>query len=421
MKNHLILPVILLAALIMSCSTNDDRAPLNISPENEPPLSFNLIEVADDAMEVDLTPSLSWASAENPQGTEVTYALFLGEEKNPTTLYRGGIDTNTLEVQEQLKLLTLYYWKVVATDGNGKTSQSNIQKFTTRNLNIPEEPLVNDAGFAPRSRHSTTVFDNKLWVTAGSSSAAENLRNDVWYSEDGIEWTEATAEAQFPKRNFHSPVAFDNKLWVIGGYDGDFANDVWSSADGINWSEVVTEAAFSARWSHTATVYDHKIWVIGGRSEAGMENDVWYSENGSDWVQATANAAFPKVSAHGTVVFQDKLFLFGGVLAGFLDYENDLWESEDGVSWTKITAMKDLPTTNGKRLLVYNNRLWLLGDRRTRNQAWYSDDGKEWIQAYAEHPVFDRTDYSATVFNGKIWIIAGQENAENQNDVWVLD
>lgn len=413
--------IVFIGITVVSCKKNDDNIVQQITLQNEPPLSFGLIDAVDNAADIDVLPILSWESAKNPKGSEITYDLYLGKETNPQAKYKTDISDTSYQITERLNLLTEYYWKVVATDTDGMTSQSGVHKFTTRNLNIPTAPFVGDAGFTPRHRHSVTVFDNKLWVTAGSSSAAENLRNDVWYSEDGIEWTEATAEGEFPKRNIHAAIAFDDKLWIIGGYDGDYANDVWFTNDGINWSEAVAEAPFSPRFSHTTTVFDNKIWVIGGSSESGSNNDVWFSENGTDWVQANANASFPEMASHGTVVFEDKLLLFGGVLEGLTNYANDVWQSQDGVSWTRITADLPLPTINGKRLLVFDDRLWLLGDARTRSQAWYSDDGKEWMQAYAQEPLFKRNDYSATVFKGKIWLIAGQDNAINKNDIWVLD
>lgn len=414
--------IISIFLLVMACGKNDDSIPPEKVLQNEPPLPFDLINVSDESMNIELTPNLEWESAENPKGRKVTYDLYLGKETNSAAVYKSDISATSYQIIERLNLLRDYYWKVVATDEDGLTSQSAVHKFTTRNLNIPEEPLVDDGGFAPRYRHSTTVFDNKLWVTGGSSGDGGNLRNDVWYTENGIEWTEATAEAQFPKRNIHSAVAFDNKLWVIGGYDGDFTNDVWFSADGINWSEAVAEAPFSPRYSHTATVFDNKIWVIGGSSESGLNNDVWYSENGTDWVQATANAAFAERSNHGSVVFEDKLWIVGGSLGGF-SFTNDVWHSEDGVNWTEVIATSSLPSMRGKNLLVFDDTLWVLGGffPGYAGQAWYSADGKEWLQAYEQEPLLDRSSFSASVFKGKIWLVAGQDKTVYQNDVWVLD
>ncbi len=42
-------------------------------------------------------------------------------------------------------------------------------------------------------------------------------KNDIWFTADGVNWTEATAHAEFPERIYHTTVVYDNKLWVIGG------------------------------------------------------------------------------------------------------------------------------------------------------------------------------------------------------------
>ncbi len=54
-----------------------------------------------------------------------------------------------------------------------------------------------------------------MWVMGGSGSG-KNL-NDVWYSTDGINWTEATASAAWSARNDHVVLAYDDKMWVMGG------------------------------------------------------------------------------------------------------------------------------------------------------------------------------------------------------------
>ncbi len=414
----------ILVCIAYGCNKNDDSVSPEIALQNEPPLSFNLIDVADNTTNVDVMPTLTWESAKNPDGSDVTYDIYLGKEINPTNLHQSSITETFFEISERLNLITDYYWKVVASDTQGKTSQSAIHKFTTRNLKIPSAPLTEDTGFAARNRHSSTVFDDKVWVIAGSSGAgANNLRSDVWFSSNGLEWKEATAEAEFPKRNVHSAVAFDNKLWIIGGYDGDFANDVWYSDDGINWTEAVANAPFSPRYSHTATVFDNKIWVIGGNSESGLKNDIWYSENGADWVQATNSAPFEKRSGHGVVVFRDKLWLAGGSFDEFFGFAEDVWLSEDGINWIEVTTTSPPPGFTGRNLLVFDDALWILGGVFSgyRGQAWYSRNGQEWIQAYPQEPLLNRSRFSISIFNNKIWLIAGQDNAVHQNDVWILE
>ena len=62
--------------------------------------------------------------------------------------------------------------------------------------------------------HEVAVFDNKMWVTGGFSN---NVFNDVWYSEDGINWTESTADVGWETKTDHECLVFDNKMWVLGG------------------------------------------------------------------------------------------------------------------------------------------------------------------------------------------------------------
>ena len=57
-----------------------------------------------------------------------------------------------------------------------------------------------------------------------------------------------------------------------------YANDVWYSSDGINWYQATPNANFSKRQSHSSVVFNNKIWVIGGGDNTSFYNDVWYSE-----------------------------------------------------------------------------------------------------------------------------------------------
>ncbi|KAG1649005.1 Kelch repeat-containing protein 1 [Nymphon striatum] len=237
-----------------------------------------------------------------------------GENLNPTTLYNGDISSSSFQLIERLNLLTDYYWKVEATDAAGKISQNMIIQLSS--------------------------FDNKLWLIGGviDGEGSNNYTNDVWYSEDGLKWTEATPNAEFSKRSFQATVTFNNKLWLIGGLNSELVGDVWSSVDGVTWTEEVAEAPFSYRYYHTATVFNNKIWLIGGNSEGGNALDVWYSENRIDWVMATANISTAKISRPGTVVFKDKLLVFGGSRDSSFNYTNEVWQSEDGVKWNKLAA-----------------------------------------------------------------------------------
>ena len=117
-------------------------------------------------------------------------------------------------------------------------------------------------------------------------------------------------------------------MWIIGGFDGDDRKkDVWYSEDGITWIQATDNAGFLERDDHTSVVFDNKMWVIGG-SDSGGKKDVWYSEDGITWIQATDDARFSKRSNHTSVVFNSKMWIVGGYVYGDNDYKNDVWHSE---------------------------------------------------------------------------------------------
>ena len=106
---------------------------------------------------------------------------------------------------------------------------------------------TDSADWTARQGHASVVFDGKIWILGGVESGPV-WKNDVWYSSDGATWAQATAEADWHVRCGHTAIVHDGKMWVIGGiYDSSwyhYLNDVWSSADGINWTEATAEAAF---------------------------------------------------------------------------------------------------------------------------------------------------------------------------------
>ena len=119
---------------------------------------------------------------------------------------------------------------------------------------------------------------------------------------DGVfSWTEVTKKAEWPKRWDHSSLSYDGRLWVIGGYNpglvkGDtYLEDVWSSEDGVNWTEETASAPWLGRRGHASVVFDdgggEAMYVIGGfvvDEETGYReyrNDVWRSTDGSSWSQ----------------------------------------------------------------------------------------------------------------------------------------
>ncbi len=226
------------------------------------------------------------------------------------------------------------------------------------------------AGWSVRHNHTSVVFDNKMWVLGGHD--ASGLRNDVWYSTNGVTWTQATASAGWSARHNHTSVVFDNKMWVLGGWDalvgGAFLNDVWYSTNGVTWTQATANAGWTARRGHASVVFDNRIWLLGGADVSSRKNDVWYSTNGATWTQATANAQWSARWFHASAVFDNKMWVLGG------NSLNDVWYSTNGVTWTQATANAGWSARFSHTSVAFDNKIWVLGgyDGGYRNDVWYS-------------------------------------------------
>ncbi len=239
-----------------------------------------------------------------------------------------------------------------------------------------------NAAFSPRADHTSEVFNpadgtatGKMWVIGGLANAT--CQKDVWYSPDGANWSSATTNAAFPARFGHCGVVYNpadgtatGKMWVIGGWGlSGFLNDVWYSPDGVNWTEATASANFAARAFASAFVYAGKMWVAGGQ---GFE-DVWSSSNGVSWTQVSQISAFGKKDSFPSLVYNGAMWLIGGQDWG--TPSNDVWNSTDGNQWNEVNASAAFPPRDSNSAVVFNNRMWTLGGytgSTALNDVWYT-------------------------------------------------
>ncbi len=188
------------------------------------------------------------------------------------------------------------------------------------------------AGWSARLGAGLVVFQNKLWILGGNEQYyygdEKTLKNDVWCSTDGKQWTQVTAAAPWAPRAYHQTVVQAGKIFVLGG--GNYApryaahNDVWSSSDGVHWELVTAAAAWHPRiWFSTVAYRDH-IWVLGGWSNDPSRNwgDTWYSRDGKQWTELKTDHHWIARHEHSAYVFDDKLWVAGGMI---WPLTNEVW------------------------------------------------------------------------------------------------
>ncbi len=243
-----------------------------------------------------------------------------------------------------------------------------------------------------RYGHTSIVFDNKMWVIGGDrdDSTYDGMCSDVWYSQDGHKWTQSIESAPWTARTRHTSVVYDNKMWVIGGLIGrDSVSDVWYSENGQNWIQAVGSAPWSKRKDHTSVVYDNKMWIIGGSIGLGNDFrdpvcDVWSSTNGRDWNQISVSNFFtPLRVSYASVVYDDKIWLIGGLIENRSGRScfSDVWYSNDGGDWGRATNSAVWGARGGHSSVVFHNKIWILGgvgwssspdDIDWKNDVWFS-------------------------------------------------
>src|SRR3990167_9061703 len=259
--------------------------------------------------------------------------------------------------------------------------------------------------------HSALVFDpgdgEKMWRIGGDNATIKTRK--VYWSTDGITWTEAGTDALPVAVTKHASVVFDSKMWVIGGetLSGDTRKVYWST-DGITWTEAGTDALLVATRHHTAVVFDSKMWVIGGYvTGTGPVRKVYWSTDGITWTKAGTDALPIATYTHSSVVFDSKMWVIGGYTA---DYTRKVYWSTDGITWTEAGADALPVATRYHASVVYDSKMWVICGvipSIATQKVFFSANGITWTELGTDSFPVATSFHVAVVFNSKMWVIGG--------------
>lgn len=135
--------------------------------------------------------------------------------------------------------------------------------------------------------HGKVIFDGKVWILGGGlygnpDPHNETYYNDIWCSSDCINWTEVNSNPPWVPRLHHNVAVFDNKIWVMDGHNrnynipiyGYLRNDVWYSSDGISWTEL-TNTPWTPTHAASTFIWDSCLYLAAGY----LRNEVWKLES----------------------------------------------------------------------------------------------------------------------------------------------
>lgn len=137
---------------------------------------------------------------------------------------------------------------------------------------------VAQASWSPRDSPQVLALHDTLYLISGQGLA------DVWQSTDGKNWKQLTAHAPWKERYDNGALVFDDQLWVFGGRDTNpdhhlaAQNDVWFSDNGIQWMRQAEHAPWTVRSGGNSVVFKNQLWLYSGKHTGGnpvWKGDVW--------------------------------------------------------------------------------------------------------------------------------------------------
>ena len=234
-------------------------------------------------------------------------------------------------------------------------------------------------------RHTAgyVVHDGRMWIVGGDCNQG-HYQNDVWSSADGVQWDLVNDRVPWAPRALHYTLAFDGRIWVMGGqtmpgFAGGnevFYNDVWNSEDGVNWTQVIARAPWVPRGMiGGAVVHKNRMWILGGGTydtpatpTRNYYNDVWRSEDGVNWEQHMTHAPWVPRQYHEVAAFDDRMWVLEGYGAKSGN-RRDVWYSADGVNWTELLDTPWAPR-HAASVFVCDGSLWMVAGNNMEPDVW---------------------------------------------------
>jgi predicted outer membrane repeat protein len=188
-----------------------------INTENDLPGNFALLSPDSGSMVTDLTPTFHWevpADADDRRNRSiVSYYVYL--DTSLTGTVPDTVSTNSYTASTLLED-AMYYWKVVAVDNDGGTTESSTWSFWTNNANSHPAAFTL---LTPAADEETDLMPTFSWNMSSDADMYDSISYTLSYGSDPMELMDLTTGSDLT----YTPDAdlMDNTdyLWQVSATD----------------------------------------------------------------------------------------------------------------------------------------------------------------------------------------------------------
>ncbi|MFC1481240.1 FlgD immunoglobulin-like domain containing protein [Candidatus Neomarinimicrobiota bacterium] len=113
-----------------------------VNTANDQPGLFALLSPPDESMTRTLTPVFNWRASDDPEADVVAYHFYFDTDETFAEVDPIVMDSLSYSLPGNLDEDQLYYWKVVAVDGDGAETPSEVWTFWTNSANSAPDPFT---------------------------------------------------------------------------------------------------------------------------------------------------------------------------------------------------------------------------------------------------------------------------------------
>lgn len=275
---------------------------------------------------------------------------------------------------------------IYMTGGNTLAAGDRVAEVW-RTADGSEWDLLTDApGWVARAAHGFVYYKGKFWVFGGSTAAG--FLNDIWSSDDCINWTNEGNAAWSTRHEFGYCLHDDSKIYLSGGYRDPTGHltDVWNTSDMVNWVNTAATIGLSHREQVLLSFLGDLYNYIGDNGSTSRRY-VYRSQNdGVNWAYL-GEAAYDHRREHCGIIDEDgtTLAIIGGYHTGAPGFShNDVWQTTDGFNFTEITQINAYTARSDFCSVHHNKKLYIFGGTPDTGATFLNDVWEGPAEPYAE-------------------------------------